>query len=202
MQRPRLLGGHRDQRLGDLAPPVDRHHPEPGLAHRRSRARHVDPLGAHQTIIQDPSAVRPLTALRPPAEPLSGDDLHAHGHETVHFERDQNQPPVVAADEERGPVDRVDDPPPPVAALGLAVLLAEDRVVRPGGGQHRPDRVLDRTVGDGHHGSVLLRLVRQVRDDREVAKRLGGAGQCGPLGQFQIRLHRPILPVPGRGLVG
>jgi len=55
-----------------------------------------------------------------------------------------------------GAVDRVEDPPPAGAAGPLAGLLPQHAVVRPGRGEHVPQRLLDRQVDRGDRRAVRL----------------------------------------------
>ncbi|GAA0443810.1 hypothetical protein GCM10009531_38060 [Actinoplanes capillaceus] len=80
------------------------------------------------------------------------------------------------------------------------MLLAEDRVPRPSGGEDLPDPGLDGPDAGGHHRPVGLDLTRQAGEGREVPEADGGTGKSGVQGESQIISHAPILPAaPPRG---
>jgi len=135
---------------------------------------------------------RAVAASGPPSAVKGRRGHDAEDDRVVDPQRDQRRPDGDATDEVLRPIDGVDDPGA-FAGAGRAGFLADDRVVRPFGGEGSPYGVFDRAVRVGDRGQVGLGLDEQIGgEEAREAERVCRVGQG-------MREHKVVRPPAAHG---
>jgi len=137
---------------------------------------------------------RAVAASGPPSAIQSGRGHDAEDDHVVDPQCDQRRPDGDAANVVLRPVDRVDDPRA-LAGAGRTGFLADDRVVRPFGGEGSPYGVFDRAIRVGDGGQVGLGLDEQVGgEEAREAQRVRRVGE----GMREREIARPLAAHGGQ----